>query len=166
MSSIHREVNGHWRARYRDLAGRSQSKTFTRKADARAFLDEVGTDLRRGTWIDPQLARIPFEEWADRWWKTTVTLRPTTRRGYWGILQRHVRPYFEGRRLSDIDYMEVEEFIAHLTNNGLSPKFSRDCVSVLSLISSARCARTCARTTRPLIITSPFPNASSTRATS
>jgi hypothetical protein len=82
VSSIHREPNGHWRARYRDRAGRSRSKTFTRKADARAFLDEVGTDLRRGTWVDPQLARIPFEEWADRWWPTTVTLRPTTRHGY------------------------------------------------------------------------------------
>jgi integrase len=134
VSSIHREANGHWRARYRDRAGKSRSKTFVRKADARAFLDEVGTDLRQGSWIDPKLARIPFEEWADRWWPTTVTLRPTTRHGYWGILQRHVRPYFEGRRLSDIDYMDVEEFIAHLVNRGLSPKFARDCVSVLSLI--------------------------------
>jgi integrase len=134
MSSIHREPNGHWRARYRDRAGRSRSKTFTRKADARAFLDEVGTDLRRGTWVDPQLARIPFEEWADRWWPTTVTLRPTTRHGYWGILQRHVRPYFKGRRIADIDYMDVEDFIAHLVNRSLSANFTRDCVSVLSLI--------------------------------
>ena len=134
MSSIHREANGHWRARYRDRAGRSRSRTFVRKADARAFLDEVGTDLRRGTWVGPQLARIPFDAWADRWWPTTVTLRPTTRRGYWGILERHVRPYFSGCRLSDIDYMDVEDFIAHLVNQGLSLKFTRDCVSVLSLI--------------------------------
>jgi integrase len=134
MSSIHREPNGHWRARYRDRAGRSRSKTFARKSNARSFLDEVGNDLRRGSYIDPKLARIPFEQWADRWWPTTVTLRPTTRHGYWGILQRHVRPYFAGRRISDIDYMDVEEFIAHLVNRGLSPKFTRDCVSVLSLI--------------------------------
>jgi integrase len=45
-----------------------------------------------------------------------------------------VRPYFEGRRLCDIDYMDVEEFIAHQINQGLSPKFTKDCVSVLSLI--------------------------------
>ena len=30
--------------------------------------------------------------------------------------------------------MDVEDFIAHLLNRGLSPKFARDCVSVLSLI--------------------------------
>ena len=76
----------------------------------------------------------PFEQWADRWWPTTTKLRPTTRRGYWGILQRHVRPYFEGWPLSDIGYMDVEEFITHLLGQGLSPKYTRDCVSVLSLV--------------------------------
>jgi integrase len=49
-------------------------------------------------------------------------------------LQRHVRPYFKGRRIADIDYMDVEDFIAHLINRGLSAKFARDCISVLSLI--------------------------------
>ena len=133
MSSIDQR-NGRWRARYRDKAGQSRSKTFDRKADARAFLEEVGHDMRRGEWIDPKLARIPFEQWADRWWGTTTKLRPTTRRGYWGILQRHVRPYFEGWPLSEITYMDVEEYIAHLLDKGLSPKHARDCVSVLSLI--------------------------------
>ena len=34
MSSIDKQPNGRWRARYRDKAGRSHSKTFDRKADA------------------------------------------------------------------------------------------------------------------------------------
>ena len=136
MSSIDKR-NGRWRARYRDKAGRSRCKTFDRKADARAFLADVEHDMRRGEWIDPKLARIPFEQWADRWWATTTKLRPTTRRGYWGILQRHVRPYFEGWPLSEITYMDVEEFIAHLLAEGLSPKHARDCVSVLSLVLKA-----------------------------
>lgn len=134
MSSIDRQPNGRWRARYRDKAGRSHSKTFDRKADAQSYLDDVGHDIRRGQWIDPKLARTPFEQWADRWWATTTKLRPTTRRGYWGMLQRHVRPYFEGWPLSEIGYMDVEEFIAHLLGLGLSPKYTRDCVSVLSLV--------------------------------
>jgi integrase len=134
MSSIDKRPNARWRARYRDKAGRSHSKTFDRKADAQSYLDDVGHDLRRGQWIDPKQARVPFEQWADRWWATTTKLRPTTRRGYWGILQRHVRPYFEGWPLSDIGYMDVEEFITHLLGQGLSPKYTRDCVSVLSLV--------------------------------
>ena len=134
MSSIDKLANGHWRARYRDKGGQSHSKTFLRKADAQSFLDDIGHDICRGQWIDPKLARIPFEQWADRWWETTTKLRPTTRRGYWGMLQRHVRPYFEGWPLSDVSYMDVEEFIIHLLGQGLSPKYTRDCVSVLSLV--------------------------------
>lgn len=134
MSSIDKRPNGRWRARYRDKTGRSHSKTFDRRADAQSYLDDVGHDMRRGQWIDPKLARIPFEQWADRWWTTTTKLRPTTRRGYWGILQHHVRPYFEGWPLSDISYIDVEEFITHLLGQGLSPKYTRDCVSVLSLV--------------------------------
>lgn len=134
MSSIDKQPNGRWRARYRDKAGRSHSKTFDRKADAQSYLDDVGHDIRRGQWIDPKLARTPFDLWADRWWSTTTKLRPTTRRGYWGMLQRHVRPYFEGWPLSEIGYMDVEEFITHLLGQGLSPKYTRDCVSVLSLV--------------------------------
>lgn len=134
MSSIDKRPNGRWRARYRDKTGRSHSKTFDRRADAQSYLDDVGHDMRRGQWIDPKLARIPFEQWADRWWTTTTKLRPTTRRGYWGILQHHVRPYLEGWPLSDISYIDVEEFITHLLGQGLSPKYTRDCVSVLSLV--------------------------------
>ncbi len=134
MSSIDKQPNGRWRARYRDKAGRSHSKTFDRKADAQSYLDDVGHDIRRGEWIDPKLARTPFEQWADRWWATTMKLRPTTRRGYWGMLQRHVRPHFEGWPLSEISYMDVEEFITHLLGQGLSPKYTKDCVSVLSLV--------------------------------
>jgi integrase len=134
VSSVDKQANGRWRARYRDKGGRSHSKTFDRKADALSYLNDVGHDLRRGQWIDPKLARTPFEQWADRWWATTTKLRPTTRRGYWGMLQRHVRPYFEGWPLSEITYMDVEEFIAHLLGRGLSPKYTRDCISILSLV--------------------------------
>jgi integrase len=134
VSSIDKQRNGHWKARYRDRGGHSHSKTFLRRADAQSFLDDIGHDMRRGQWIDPKLARIPFEQWADRWWGTTTKLRPTTRRGYWGMLQRHVRPYFEGWPLSDITYMDVEDFITHLLAKGLSPKHTRDCVSILSLV--------------------------------
>jgi len=133
MSSIEKRPNGRWNARYRDTSGRSRSRVFDRKVDAQRFLDEVATDISRGTWIDPRAGTIPFGEWAMEWWRTTTKLRPTTRRGYWGILNRRVLPVFGRRRLGDIDYLDVELFIADLLDDGLSPKYTRDCVSVLSL---------------------------------
>ena len=134
MASIDKQPNGRWRARYRDLNGRSRSSTFDRKIDAKQFLDDCSTDQRRGEWIDPRSRRDTFDHWADRWWATTVKLRPTTRRGYHGILERHVRPYFTGRKVVEVDYMDVEEFIADRLSAGLSPKYVRQAVSVLSLV--------------------------------
>ena len=137
MASIEKQPNGHWKARYRDANGRSRRQTFTRKQDAQSFLDDLSTDLRRGEWIDPRSRRDTFDAWADRWWKTTVRFRPTTRRGYHGVLERHVRPYFTGRKMVDIDYTDVEEFIGDRLSAGLSPKYVRECMSVLSLIIQA-----------------------------
>ncbi|MCA1707009.1 MAG: site-specific integrase [Actinobacteria bacterium] len=123
-----------WRARYRDADGRSRSATFDRKIDAERFLERNGADLQRGDWIDPSLRRTTFDDWADAWWDTTVRLRPVTRRGYWMLLTGHVLPFFGGRRLASIDFMDVESFIAEQLRKGHCPKRVRDAVSVISLI--------------------------------
>jgi site-specific recombinase XerD len=88
----------------------------------------------RGEWVDPKIRRQLFDDWADRWWPTTVNLRPTTRRGYHGVLERHVRPHFTGRKITEIDYVDVEELITDRLAAGLSTNCVRECVSVLSLI--------------------------------
>ena len=134
MSFITKQPNGRYRARYRDLNGRTRSQTFDRKIDAKAFLDAAGADMRRGEWVDPTTRRETFDAWADRWWSTTVKLRPTSRRTYWDLLQLHVRPAFTGRRIVDIDYLDVESFLADRLAAGLSPKRVREALSVLSLI--------------------------------
>jgi integrase len=128
----------HWRARYRDSDGREHSETFERRIDAERFLERAGADIQRGEWIDPALRRTSFDEWASAWWATTVRLRPTTRRGYHQLLHGQVLPYFGGRPLASIDFMDVEEFIAAKLNEGrLGPKRIRDAVSVVSLVMKA-----------------------------
>jgi integrase len=134
MGSISRQQSGRWLARYRDASGRSRCKTFDRKFDAQQYLNEVSADIHRGDWIDPSARTILFDDWVMQWWKTTTKLRPATRRGYWGILRKRVRPYFTRRRLTGISYMDVETFIADLLQEELSPKYVRECVSVVSLI--------------------------------
>jgi integrase len=59
-------------------------------------------------------------------------------RGYHQLLHGHVLPYFGGRPLASIDFMDVEEFIAAKLNEGrLGPKRIRDAVSVVSLVMKA-----------------------------
>ena len=55
MASIERTAQGRWRARYRDPAGRTRSRTFRTKADARRFLDTSGADMHRAAGSTPQV---------------------------------------------------------------------------------------------------------------
>lgn len=123
-----------WRARFRDLDGRSRSKTFDRKIDAERFVAGTTTDMARGDWVDPRSARIRFDELADSWWATTVKLAPTTRRGYWQLLENHVRPYFGARVQGSIDWAAVEHFISVKLTDGHNPKRVRDMVSIVSAV--------------------------------
>ena len=112
----------------------ARSRSFATKGEAQDFLSRAGADMQRGDYIDPVERRRHFSDWANTWWATTVKLRPTTRRGYWQLLQGHVLPYFGARAMGNIDYMCVEKFIAAKLSEGLSPKKVRDAISVTSLV--------------------------------
>lgn len=134
MASIQKWKGDRYRAHWRDANGRPQSKVFARKIDAERHLKHVTADLVRGEYIAPKLAATPFDHWADRWWDTTAKLSTNTRRGYWKLLENHVRPHFGGMAMSRVDWAEVERFIGIKLQAGMSPKKVRDMVSVVSLI--------------------------------
>jgi integrase len=134
VSSIEKQKNGRYRARFRDPSGRTRSVTFDRLDDARRFLAGTDGGLVRGEFIDPAQARTSFDHWAEAWWATTNGLRPSTRRSYRGNLDRHVLAYFGGRKVGSIDYAAAELFLADRRDKGLGPKVVRECLSVLSLV--------------------------------
>jgi integrase len=123
-----------WRARYRDPSGRERSKSFARKVDAERFLVAVEDAKLRGAYVDPAAGRVPFAEWAERWERTTATLRPSTRKDYATLLKNQVLPAFGGMTLVAIDALAVREWVAELVANGLSPKRARKAHQVLSQI--------------------------------
>ena len=65
MASIRQKPSGKWEARYRDARGRTHARSFGGKVAARRWAAEMESDLRRGEWIDPKLARITFGAWAE-----------------------------------------------------------------------------------------------------
>ncbi|MGA3218752.1 MAG: site-specific integrase [Acidimicrobiales bacterium] len=134
MSTIQKQKNGRYRARYRDPNGRTRSQTFDRLEDARRFLAGLGGDLLRGEYVDPAHARVRFDYWAETWWASTSGLRPSSRCSYRARLDRHVLPYFSRRRVGSIDFATVELWLADRRQAGLGPKMLRECLSVLSLI--------------------------------
>ncbi len=95
MAHVERRVrNGKtsYRARYRDPAGQERARVFDRKSEALRFLTEVEGSKLRGTWTDPSLGRVLFDDWLAEWWSTTVNLRPSTRARDEMMLRVHAVP--------------------------------------------------------------------------
>ena len=126
-----------WRARYRDPSGRERSKSFGRKVDAEQFLVGIEDTKLRGAYVDPQLGRVLFGEWAERWFRTTADLKPSSRRTYRKLLDNQILPTFGRAGLGGIDTLAVREWIAGLVEQGLSPSRIRNAHQVLSQILAA-----------------------------
>ena len=62
MANIAKRSDGRWRARYRDDAGREHAKHFSRRLDAKRWLDEVTASIVTGQYVDPNAGRITFRE--------------------------------------------------------------------------------------------------------
>ncbi len=117
-----------YRLRYRDPAGRERSLSFTRK---------VEDSKRRGAYVDPKAGRVAFGEWAERWYKTTAALKPSTRHYYRQLLDGQVLPRFRDVSLAGIDRMAVREWIAGLIDDGPGASRIRGAHAVLSMVLDA-----------------------------
>jgi integrase len=120
--------------RYRDPAGGERRKVFARKVDAERWRVENEHGKATGTWVDPAAGRTRFGEWAERWYKTTAALKPSTRHYYRQLLDGQVLPTFERAALADIDRMAVREWLAGLTEGGLGASRVRNAHAVLSMV--------------------------------
>jgi Phage integrase, N-terminal SAM-like domain len=124
MATIEKRVrNGKttYRVRYRDPAGGQRSRVFARKADAQRFLNETETAKARGTWTDPALGRLLFQDWLGEWWATTTNLRPKTRDRDELLLRRMALPSFGAVPLAAISQRDVRAWVAELSARGLAP---------------------------------------------
>ena len=133
MAHIEKRGPSRWRARYRAPDGRERSKTFTKKVDAERWLNGIEVSKARGDWVDPSLGRITVADWAERWFATTVNLKPKTRVGYRSLLDRHVLPAFGGWTLAGVQPLDVREWVAELSGR-LSPSRVRQAYRVLSAL--------------------------------
>jgi integrase len=133
MASIARRGDGQWRARYRDASGKEHSRHFSRKVDAQAWLDEVTTSVRTGTYADPRRGRLTIGEWGPMWLDGQAHLKPSTRERYAGILREHVLPSWATVPLADVTHAEVQAWVTRLAQRR-SPATVHKVHRVLSLL--------------------------------
>jgi integrase len=128
--------SGDWRyeVRYRGPDGKERSATKRTRKDAERFARDVESAKDRGMWVDPQLNRRTFEEWAKEWRGTTVHLKPRTRASYESILDSRLLPKFSTTPVGRIDHAAVRTYVAELTQAGAKPGTVRNVFRVLSLV--------------------------------
>ncbi len=123
-----------WDVRYWDPSHRQRTRTYHRKIDAQKFANLVETDISRGEWLNPDLGKETFGDWARRWQLTIAGLAPKTRERYESILRRHLLPRFENTPVSAITHPAVLALLADLESSGSSIGTTRYVRAVLRLV--------------------------------
>jgi integrase len=77
-------------------------ETFQTRAAAAAYLAQVQTDVNRGIWLDPAVAKQTFGEYATDWLADRADLRPRTAELYRGLLHLHLIPHLGEVSLSHL----------------------------------------------------------------
>jgi integrase len=113
MTSIGKRPDGRWRARYRDDDGREHAKHFTRKVDARRWLDEVTASVVTGTYVDPKAGTVTFHDYAERW-RAVQVHRPSSQAHVETMLRRHVYPVLGERKLAAILPSDIQALVKGL----------------------------------------------------
>lgn len=117
--SVRRLSSGRYQARY-VVAGKHYQgpTTFATKRAAQSFLAQARADFDRGSWIDPDAARVTLREYATRWLDERQTLRPRTREVYEDLLRLHVLSALGGDELGHLTPPRIRSWHAAMLKAG------------------------------------------------
>ena len=99
-----------WQVRYRDDEGVQRSKSFRLRADADAFRDKVGVDLRQGSYIDPDDGKVTLEDYAGEW-LDRQTFDAPTRIATESRLRVHVYPHLGNQQLRALKPSTIQTWV-------------------------------------------------------
>jgi integrase len=119
MGSVDKWKRGGYRARWRAPDGKSRSRVFARRADAKAFLATVENSKQIGTYIDPAAGRVPFRVYAEEW-RQVQPHRHGTAIAVEHQLRLHVYPIIGSRPIAAIRPSEIQAMVRRLSES-LSP---------------------------------------------
>jgi integrase len=134
MSSTDLRPSGRYRARWREVPnGAQKSKTFTRKADARAFLVQVEHNLLSGTYRPRQAGQITLADYAEEY-VSRRHWRPQTAERKERELRLHVLPTLGSVPLASLTRARVETWAKDLS---LAPSSVHTVHATLSAVLNA-----------------------------
>lgn len=107
-----RQRGRRWEASYWHNGQRHTGPTrFAAKGDALAFLSEVETAIRRGSWMDPSAGRISVRELAFAWVEADPTKRESTTAREELTLRLHIFPSLGNLRIEQVGPQDVQRLV-------------------------------------------------------
>lgn len=100
--------------------------------------DDLESDRRRGTWLDPSGFKTTLAEWVRRWWPS-LDLDLRTLENYESYLRLHILPRFGDVAMGDITTLDINLWIKESGEEtewrkGYAPSTIRAWVNLLSMI--------------------------------
>lgn len=124
-----------WSGEYRD-DGRKRFESkggFTDEDEAFEFGQDQLYELRHGTGISNRDGATLMSDWIDDWFSSTDHAY-TTYKGYKSIINRHIRPYFKGATVGEIDVIAYRAFRKHIYKKLPSSASAGNVMTVLGMI--------------------------------
>jgi len=121
MAWVEQSGSNHWRVRFRRDDGTIGSVPgFRSEKTAQDHANDLESDQRRGTWLDPTGGRTTVEEWLTDWWDA-LDVDVRTEDNYRSIVRNHIVPYWGNTALADITNLKVQAWAKQLRAGRLSP---------------------------------------------
>ncbi len=113
FGNVRRLPSGRWQASYWwEGARHIADRTFRTKADGQLFLDGVSATITRGEWIDPNIGRCLFGDYAGEWLAQRTSLRPLSRDQYASLIANHLGPACGDMQLARVSTGHVRSWYA------------------------------------------------------
>ena len=93
MAWVEQSGKQSWRVRWHAHGHTDSVSGFRSERDAHAYVADMATDRRRGTWIDPVADRMLLAVWVVRW-LAALDLDERTLESYRSRLRCHILPRF------------------------------------------------------------------------
>lgn len=123
-----------WTGDYHD-SGRKRFESkggFTDEDEAfRHGMDQL-SEIRHGTHVSNRDGSTSMGDWLDTW-ETGLDHGHLTESGYRGIIKNHIRPYFKGRAVGDVDVLMYRAFRKHLRTYLAAPTVN-NVMGVLNMV--------------------------------
>jgi integrase len=127
-----------YKVRYLDPDGRERSKTYPDRqlSVAKAFLHEVESAKRHGTYLNPNAGKIKFRDYAEQW-LAGQSFKATTRISVPSRLKTQVYPFLGSLDLGAITPTTIRNWIRWMNDRGTARSYRHVCFVHVSAILNA-----------------------------